>query len=103
MLKKIKDFLFGKPVPAFGPVAVEPPAPVAPDEAAVAHGRLTGIDLELLKRQPGIEPAWPFPGGKPVEGVAQQEVEAAQPVVTPLPAVKKARKPRRRKVTTPQT
>jgi hypothetical protein len=93
MLKKIKDFLFGKPVPAFGPVAVEPPAPVAPDEAAVAK----------VVAEPGIEPAWPFPGGKPVEGVAQQEVEAAQPVVTPLPAVKKARKPRRRKVTTPQT
>ncbi len=78
MLKKIKDFLFGKPVPAFGPVAVEPPVPPAPDAVA--------------------EPAWPFPARKPDEGVTQQEVEVAEVVATALPAVKKARKPRRRKV-----
>ena len=115
MFKKIKEFLFGKPVvPVAGDATKGNDASWA--EAKELSDVLTAIAAKkeaeaatpivapaptkkkrtYVKREPKAEApsTWPFPKEKPSEGVTLAELEAlnAKPIPTPAMKVRKPRK-----------
>ena len=109
MFKKIKDFLFGKPVTA-APVAWAEAKDLADalKEVAIVKDESTitvadpspanTVEVTLkTPRKPRVkvtQESWPFPVEKPSEGVTTAEFQALK-IDPPAPAAMKARKPRK--------
>jgi hypothetical protein len=114
MFKKIKEFLFGKPVvkanaiddaawakakelsDALTAVAVKKEAMVEIETKLTVAPTPTKKKRTFVKREPKAAPPaqWPFPAEKPSEGVTLAELEALNVEPIPTPAMK-VRKPRK--------